>query len=124
MAEIRKVAIRVEGEHVQVINDGRLTWEMPWQSALEMGQALQRAARKGEEWSKRDQLIFDQGLLHRMGIRLGIISDPGLKAEALKVAQRNDILRRNIPNRIRSDAANVGTPMVIRNQEVSHGRKH
>lgn len=116
------VQIRSEGQRVLVVKDGRAVFDMPWQAALDLSRGIHAMAKKSEEWSKKEQLIFDQGLLHRMGIRLGLIHNPVLRPEALKAAQRNDTLRRNLRNRIPADAASVGTPAVIRHHtpEVAH----
>jgi uncharacterized protein with NRDE domain len=94
-----KIIVRQEKERVLLITDSGMFIDMPWQKALEVARALYHQARLAEEFEKHEQIIFDQALLLRSGVKLGLSSTPEIKKEAIKEAQWNRDLRRYIPDK-------------------------
>ena len=105
------VRVRREDNNVQVIRDGKLVFDMPWDAALEFADAIKYQAHMIEEIVKREQVVFDQAILNRIGMPIGIINNRHLQAESMHEAQYNRDLRRFLPGGIKSKEA-VGTPTV------------
>lgn len=118
IAQVRSVTIRREGRDVLILERGRLVFRIPWDAALELGSAIIQQARRVEEIVKRDQIVYDQAILNRLGIPIGLICDPRLKDEAMKEAHWNSSLRRYLPGGVKSQEA-VGTPAVIKHRKVT-----
>lgn len=116
--------VRAEGEMVQIIKDGRLVFEVPWQAALDLSKAIHAKAKQCEEFADRERIIHDQAIVTRLGLRFGLTSNPFMLKEATKEAAWNRDLRRYI----RADRAMgiqsqsvVGTPSLI--QQVGGNRR-
>ena len=109
---IREVTVRRYGGRILLLNGGRLLLDLPWRGALDLGAALIQQARKDEEIANHEQVVRDQAILNRAGIRLGLVNDPHLQEEAMKEAAWNSDLRRYMPGGIKSQEI-VGTPTLI-----------
>jgi len=114
--KIAKVIVRQEGMTIQVLRDGKLILEMPYDAALEVSKAIYTQAKKGEEIAERETIITDQAILTRIGANFGLTSHPHLLKEATKEAAWNSKLRRYIPlgraGGIKSQSI-VGAPSLI-----------
>lgn len=110
----KSVTIRREGFEILLLDPhGRLLLRLPWEAALRLGGAIMQQARRVEEIVKRDQVVFDQAILNRRGVPIGLINDPHLQQEAMKEAAWNSQLRRYLPGGVQSQEA-VGTPSLIK----------
>jgi hypothetical protein len=85
-AKIREVDVRAEGSRVLVLEEGDLVFDLPWDAALALAQALRLKAKQAEEDAKALQIIEDQALLHHLGIPLGLSSRPDIQDASLKRA--------------------------------------
>ena len=110
--KIRQASIRQEGTAVQLIVDGRLMLDLPWDAALALAQAIHVQAKKAEELAKADQVIYDQAILLRAGLSIGFATDPAMIAEAGKEAAWNSDLRRYMENNL-DQSGTVFPPSVI-----------
>lgn len=117
-----QVTVRQEGTHVLVIREGRAVFEMPWDAALALANAIYTQAKRAEELAKAAEIAGDQAILLRLGVPLGLSGRSDIHQEAQKVAAWDSGLRRAIPLRrakgvggVRS-AEVVGTPRVIRHK--------
>jgi hypothetical protein len=106
---LSRVAVRAEGDRVLVIKDGRAVFEMPWQAALDLAQALAAKGKQAEEFAKANTIIADQALLARLGARFGLTSNPVMQHEAMKKAAWDRTLRRALPGGLPSQEV-VGVP--------------
>lgn len=107
------VRILAEGDHVHVVKDGRLVFDLPWDAALQLARAIHQKAKQAEEYAKRDVIVYDQAILARRGFRwLGLTDHPVLQKMAMHTAVWDRNLRRYLPGGIKSQAA-VGTPTVL-----------
>lgn len=118
IARVRSVTVRREGFDILVLEGGRLLFRLPWNAALEFAQAMVYQARRIEEIVKREQIVFDQAILNRRGIPIGLVVDPRLRDEAMKEAHWNSSLRRYLPGGVKSQEA-VGTPAIIKHRKVA-----
>ena len=55
-------------------------------------------ARESEEYQKANQIIYDNALLQRAGIPVGLSDHPKIKEESVKEALYNRDLRRWLPS--------------------------
>ncbi|MGH9158189.1 MAG: hypothetical protein ACRD1K_20665 [Acidimicrobiales bacterium] len=117
---VQSVTVRREGPKVVLLVQGRRLMDLPWGAALELGQAFIHQARRIEEIEKRDQVVFDQAILNRKGIKIGLAVDPRLREQAMQEAHWNSNLRRYLPGGVASQEA-VGIPTIIRHKP--RGRK-
>jgi penicillin V acylase-like amidase (Ntn superfamily) len=117
IAKYKQVDVRREGERVQLLVDGREVLSGPHQPMLELARALYTQAKLAEAHAKAEQIILDQAILTRLGVPVGLTSDPAMLAEATKEAAWNSDLRRYIPparaGGIASQAI-FGTPTIIK----------
>ena len=116
------VNVRQEATQVVVIRNGSTVFDMPWDAALQLAQAIYTQAKRAEELAKADAIAGDQAILLRLGVPLGLSDRPDIQHEAQKRAAWDSDLRRYIPLRrakgvggIRS-AAVFGTPRIIRHR--------
>ena len=107
----RSVSVRREGDRVVVVEDGQLLIDMPHDAALALAQAIVAQARLIDEERHADKIAYDQGILLRLGIKLGLTNNPDIQHEAARVAAWD--LRRYLPGGIRSQE-HVGTPALIK----------
>lgn len=115
-AQFSQVAIRNEGNRVLVIQNGKALLDLPWDAALALAKAIRIKALIAEEEDKAESIIFDQAILTRMGIPLGLTSNPAMLHEAGKEAAWNSDLRRYIRGKRAGGIASqsvVGTPAII-----------
>ena len=103
--------VHQEGQHVQLILDGRLVLETNWQSALEIANAIRGVAKRAEEYALHAQIAYDQAILLRSGVPLGLTNNPNIQAEAVGLALYDRALRAYMPGGVKSEAV-VGTPTV------------
>ena len=113
------VNVSQEATNVVVVKDGRVVFDMPWDAALALAQAIRIKALTAEEHAKAEAIIADQAILTRVGVPMGLTRNPTMLREAAKEAAWNSSLRRYIPLKraggIRSQAV-FGTPTVIREE--------
>ncbi len=88
--------VRLEGTSVQVIMDGNVVLDLTWQSALQLAKAMHTVAKKAEELENVEKVILDQAILMRAGTGIGLVTNPTMAKEAIKVAQFDKKLRRYI----------------------------
>lgn len=98
----KDVVVHVEGSRVQVIQDGILVLELPWDQAKRLARALRVQAAKAEARAKVQQTIDGQAVLIRKGIPIALTPDPDVFKEAGKHAAHDRDLRRYIPGGIPS----------------------
>jgi hypothetical protein len=104
------LSVRHEGGLVLLIGDGRLLIDMPPIIAERLWRSILVQARKAEEVAKAGQIALDQALLIRSGAFFGLTDHPVIRAEAIKEAGHNRLLRSAIPS-IRSTEV-FGVPVV------------
>lgn len=99
--QTQHTSVRVEGDRVLLIHEGRLLLEMPYQVALELGRALVSQAKLAETHAVRDTLVEQQAVLMRLGLPFGFIppSRPDLMRAAGNEAAWNSRLRKWIRQR-------------------------
>jgi hypothetical protein len=113
--KIRKVSVEVEGPRVLLLVDEKLVADFPWNAAVEIGKGILMGARKAEEYAKANQIITDQALLMRSGIKLGLTSNRSMLREAQKEAENSEELRKAIPSSEKGIPSEeiIGVPMLI-----------
>ncbi len=94
MSDIR---ILQNGARVLLVINGRQVEGMPWQTALQVAEALRRVGKLAEEWAQADRIADDQALLMRAGAPIGLTQQQGIRAEAEKRALHDRDLRRYLP---------------------------
>jgi len=117
---VRTVDVRQEGTRVLVIEDGRTILDMPWDGALALARAIHVKGKAAEELAKAAEIIFDQAILQRLGVPLGLTSNPDMQKVACVEAAWNSDLRRWIRSGraggIASQAV-FGVPRVIKHKK-------
>lgn len=98
---------------------GTIVFVAPKAAAHSIGEAMIAQARRLEEIEKQDQVVFDQALLNRKGIPLGLAVHPRLRERAMQEAHWNSQLRRYLPGGVRSEET-VGTPTVRKHRTRRH----
>lgn len=107
---------------VQIIRDGKLVVEMPWDAALRAAAALRHVGQRAEEWASAERIASDQALMIRAGAPIGLSNNPRIIAEATKQAQHDRDLRRYLPGGIKSKSI-VGVPTIIQHEPKDrHGK--
>ncbi len=102
MGTVSELTVRQEGECVLLLRNGQLVASLPWQAALLLSKALRVKGKSAEEFAKREQVIFDQAILTRLGIPFGLSDDRYILKSAANEAAWNTNLRRYIrPERAR-----------------------
>jgi hypothetical protein len=96
------IAIRIthDGDHVQLVVNGALVFNIPWQQALDVSRAIHQHAKRAEETAKAEQIIHQEAALMRSGAPLSLVTRWDMKREAGKEAAWGWV-RRYLPNRIR-----------------------
>ena len=103
--------VRHEGKFVQLILNGKLILEIPYEQALELAPAIRGCALKAEEWVEAERIAMDGAILLRAGVPLGLSDHPAIKNEVVKLAVSDRSLRRRMPA-IKSTAL-VGAPAIL-----------
>jgi hypothetical protein len=86
-----------EHDHILVVEPtGETFLWMPLDAAREVGHAIAHKGHVVEERDKYEQVIYDQAILARQGINVGIGHQRGIREEAAKEAAWNTDLRRYI----------------------------
>lgn len=117
MSQLNTLTVRREGETVVLIYNGRRVCDLTWEAADRLARALQTQARRAEEESKALEIAYDQAILLRKGVPVGLTDRRDIQKEAGKLAAWDSDLRRYMPGGVKSTEA-VGTPSV-----VNHGEK-
>jgi len=115
--QISTLQIRQEGQRVIVISNGKAILDLPWDAALACATAIRVKALLAEEQAKAEQIVFDQALLTRLGVPLGLTGNKAIQQEARKEAAWNGNLRRYIRNNRMGgmgSQAVLGAPAIIR----------
>lgn len=109
------LTIRHDGPRVQIIDRqaGKLLADITPQLARDLADALKHAAGRAEEIVERERIVFDQAILQRVGLPIGLIHDPHLRHQAGVEAAWNSDLRRYLPGGMKLQAE-FGVPAVIR----------
>ena len=97
VGKVQTLTVHQEGERVQLIANGQLVADMPWDAALALAHALRIKAKEAEETIKAEAIAIDQAILLRLGVPIGLTDHPDIRAEARKEAAWNSDLRRYIP---------------------------
>lgn len=123
--QIKTITVNQEGSRVNIIHDKGII-ELPWDAALEIAKAMIIQARKAEEIAKAEAIAYDQAILTRLGIPIGLTSHPIILKEAKKEAAWNTNLRRYIPSGkakgIKSQSV-VGSPTLIMHPPVKNKKE-
>lgn len=98
--ELITIRIAHDGDHVQLVLDGRLVFNIPWQQALDVSKALHKHAKLAEETANAEQIIQQEAALMRAGALFGLVTRWDMKQEAGKEAAWGWV-RKYLPNRIR-----------------------
>lgn len=114
----QRATIRQHYDRVQILIDGRLAADMPWQQALELSRAIHGQAKQAEAWAKASAIAKDQAILTRLGVPIGLSSDPRVIAEARKQAAWDRDLRRYIPQ---ARAKGVGSAEIFGTPTITQG---
>jgi len=116
----RQVDVRREGTRVALIVDGREVLAGEYTQFLELIKALYTQAKLAEEEANAQKIIYDQAILTRLGLPLGLSNHPVILSEAMKEAAWNSNLRRYIePQRAGGIASQAvfGTPTIKKHGE-------
>lgn len=112
---VRTLDVRAEGTRVLVLENGRAILDLPYSVAMALSRALRIKALEAEEEAEAERIVFDQAILTRLGVPVGLSNRPDIQREAAKEAAWNSTLRRYIPpSRAQGIASQaiVGTPIV------------
>lgn len=113
--------VHQEGRHVQLINNGKLVLETDWQGAMEIAKAIYTIAKRAEEYAKHAEIAYDNAILLRSGVPLGLTNHPDIQAESLSLALYDRGLRAYMPGGVQSSHI-VGTPTVQLSKVVDNGK--
>lgn len=108
-----KVRVKRDGPFIILESDVKM-W--PWEAALEVAKAITIQARAIEADIKAGKIIMDQALLMRLGIPIGLTSNPALIKEAMNESVHDPKLRRHITgSRVKGikSAEKLGIPTLI-----------
>lgn len=104
--------IRNEGDHVVIIDSiGHTIFNAPYNQALVVVQEFYKAAKAAEEVAEHEKIAYDNAILLKTGVHLGLTNHKDIKQESADVALYDPKLRRYLGSGIRSQEA-VGTPTV------------
>ena len=104
--------VRHEGNQVQLIHNGRLVLEIPYEHGRDVANAIKSCALKAEEWINAERIAMDQAILTRAGFPIGLSNHPDIKNEAAKLAAWDRDIRRFMPGGVKSSEV-LGTPAII-----------
>lgn len=106
------IAVRVshDGDHVQLVVNGSLVFNVPWEEALSIAKMLWQHAKLAEETAKAEEIIRQEAALMRSGAPIGLVTRWDMKLEAGKEAAWGWV-RRYLPNKIRQ-SGHVFAPTV------------
>lgn len=93
---VTELIVRVEGDRVIIIREGRTILDLPYDVALLFAKAVTAKARVAEETAKAEKISWDQALLLRLGIPLSLSANPDIQVEAKKEAAWNHDLRKYV----------------------------
>lgn len=118
--KISQVTVSQDGVEVILVVNGQRVLELPWDAAKMIAKAMRIQALRIEEKVKANQIAYDQGILLRKGIPIGLTSNPEIIQEAGKEAAWNSNLRRYLPGGVKSQEA-FGAPVIIKHRRNGHG---
>jgi hypothetical protein len=108
----KSVTLHVEGSMVQVIQNGMLLMELPWEQAKVLSRAIRAQAGRAEQNEKILKVISDQAVLIRNGFPVALTNRPDVFKEAGNEAAHNRELRRTFPGGVPSGVV-FGNPAVM-----------
>ena len=112
--EIKAVDVRLEGARVVIVQNGRKILDVPCGEVADtLAQAIWAQSRKGEELQQAERIVFDNAILLRKGIPIGLSNHPKILEETRKEAAWNSDLRRYLPGGVKSEEQ-FGTPAIKR----------
>lgn len=98
--ELITIRVAHDGDHVQLVLNGALVFNVPWQQALDISKTLYKHAKLAEETASAEQIIHQEAALVRSGAPFSLTNHPVMKQEAGKEAAWGWV-RKYLPNRIR-----------------------
>lgn len=110
MPSIKEMIVRAEGDRVVVLQDGQLIADLPVDAARALSKALHVKALEAEEFEKAEQIAYDQAVLLRSGVPLGLSLRKDIQREASHLASWDDGLRRYMKDK--RTFATVGQPKI------------
>jgi len=119
--QIRQVDVKMDGLDVVLVEKGSAILRLPWDAAIALGRAIITQGRRIEETVKANKIIQDQAFLIRKGIPIGLSSNPKILDEAVKEAQFNKELRKQIPAASIESTSIVGRPTIIQKEVKKDG---
>jgi hypothetical protein len=108
----KSVILRVEGNMVQVIQNGMLLMDLPWEQAKVLSRAIRAQAGRAEQNEKILKVVSDQAVLIRQGFPVALTNRPDVFKEAGNEAAHDRELRRSMPGSIPSGVV-FGNPAVM-----------
>lgn len=111
LGEIKELSVRAEGDRVILLQDGRLVVSMPIAAARALIRALQVKTLEAEEENQAQAIAYDQAVLLRSGIPLGLSLRRDIQHEARQLAAWDSDLRRYIVKK--KHVNKVGQPTII-----------
>jgi predicted ATPase len=94
--QTKEFVVRQEGDRVLLIYNGRLVTSLPWEAAENLARIIRVQAKNAEEFANQEQIIFDQAILTRLGVPVGLTNNPRILRVAANEAAWNSDLRRYI----------------------------
>lgn len=112
----KAIGVHSEGMDVIIETPSQIN-KMSWKAAFEFAKVIKAAAKKSEELAKAGQIAYDQAILHRSGLQIGLTNNKMIQDEAKKIAANDSVLRRNIPLSAEVQSREiVGTPKIIKHK--------
>ncbi len=119
----KSATVRQEGTAVVVIHNGRTVLDMPWEAALAMAGAIYEQAKKAEELAKAEAISFDQAILLRLGVPIGLSDRQDIREESQKLAAWDSRLRIAIPLGRAKGVSGVRSAEAVGTPSVSHAKR-
>lgn len=81
------LAVYWERNRVQLVKNGQLVFDSPWEEVKELVRLLSSATIKAQEWAEAHNMIQVQATLIKGGIPFSVVNNPEIYKEAQKEAQ-------------------------------------
>lgn len=98
--KVASVTVRREGTRVQLIQNGTLLLDLPWDAAGDLAKVIRLQAARAEQTAKVEAIISDQAFLIRKGVPIALTPNPEVFKEAGNEAAHDRFLRRAMPGGI------------------------
>lgn len=113
--KISEVTVSQYGNEVVIVVNGQRVASLPYDAAKLVSKAIRVQALRIEERLNADRIAFDQAILLRKSIPVGLTSNPVIIDRAGKEAAWNSNLRRYLPGGVKSQEA-FGVPAIIKHK--------